>query len=221
MQLVLGVEVPLVGRLQTFGNLVGFVAVGGEERAGQLRVPGFAVVALAVVLHDELPVRVLDEVTLRGHLRPGDVMPGQIGLDDLGHLVDVIGRGGAEADEDQPADDAEVHRTQGEAGPVEAGSLDACGDEFTRRRVGPLVVAADDVAHRAGQVVEQPSAPVTADIVMRPDLTVVIADDDDRVGADVDREIVTGLGHLGAEATKIQVEAKIASISRAKNSGLM
>ena len=197
VQLVLRVEVALVCRLQTFGNLVGFVAVGGEERAGQLRVPSFAVVALAVVLHDELPIRVLDEVTLRGHLRPGDVMPRQVRLDDLGHLVDVVRRGGTEADEDQPADDAEVHRAQREAGSVEAGSLDTGGDEFARRRVRPLVVAADDVAHRAGQVVEQPSAPVAADIVVGADLTVVIADDNDRVGADVDREIVAGLRHLG------------------------
>jgi hypothetical protein len=76
--------------------------------------------------------------------------------------------------------------------------LDTGGDEFARRRVRPLVVAADDVAHRAGQIIEQPRPPVAADVVVRPDLTVVIADDDDGIGADVDREIVAGFGHFGS-----------------------
>ena len=197
MQLLLGSEEPLVGRLQAFRDLLGCVTVGGEEGAGQLRVAGLAVIALAIVLHHELPVRVLDEVALGCHLGSGDVVAGDIGLDHGGDLVDVLRRCGAEADEDETADHAHLDRAQGEAGHIESGGLDSCGDELPAGGVGPLVVAADDVAHRARQVVEQPGAPVAAHIVMGPDRAVIVADDDDRVGADVDGHEVTGLGNLG------------------------
>src|SRR5699024_11262053 len=48
MQLLLGVEVALVCRLQSFRDLLGFVTVGGEEGAGRLRMAGPAVEALAI-----------------------------------------------------------------------------------------------------------------------------------------------------------------------------
>ena len=81
----------------------------GEERHGQLGMVRAAMVALAVVLHRELPVARLDDVLLEGDLGVAHVVRLDIGAELRGHLVE-IGRGlVGEADEQQARERADMH----------------------------------------------------------------------------------------------------------------
>ena len=82
------------------------------------------------------------------------------------------------------------------------GRLGLGEDQAAVGPVGPLVVGADDVADLAARLLEQPRAAVPADVVEGADLLVVVAQDDHRVRADVDGDVVAGFGDLrlgGAE----------------------
>ena len=65
------------------------------------------------------------------------------------------------------------------------------GDQLAVEIVGPGVVGALDRARRLARVLgAQAGAAMAADVVVDTDLAVVIADDDDRVRADVDGDEV-------------------------------
>ena len=59
------------------------------------------------------------------------------------------------------------------------------------------MVAAHDVAHGPIGLGQEASAAVPADVVVSADVLIVIADDDDRIVADVDGDEIAGLWHLG------------------------
>ena len=178
-------------------DLIGLVAVGREEGLHQLRMSRLAVVALPVVLHDQLPVRGLDQVDLRSHLGAAQLVGLHVRRHRGGHLVEVVRGVVGQADEEQSIDDAEVDGSQAEAALVEPRRLVARVQQRPVGGVGPLVVAAHDVADRSRAIGEETRAPVAAHVVQRTNVLVVVAQHDHRVGADVDREEVTGLSHLG------------------------
>src|SRR5262245_39820005 len=62
--------------------------------------------------------------------------------------------------------------------------------------VGPLVVRADDAAAGAAAGRDELRAAMAADVVQRPDGSVLAADHDDRVGIDLEREPVAGVAQL-------------------------
>ncbi|MNT54976.1 hypothetical protein D3C72_1921780 [compost metagenome] len=62
--------------------------------------------------------------------------------------------------------------------------------------VGPAVIRADDVADRALVRVAEPRAAMAADVVEGADLHVVVAYDQDRVVAELDRYVITRLWHV-------------------------
>jgi hypothetical protein len=174
--------------------------VGGDERAGQLGMRAGTVVALTIVLHRELPVALLNDRLLERHLGVGEVVGRQAWLHDARELVDVGRRLVGEADEQEAADRAQVDRPQTVAAPVEVLAHMLGVDQLARELVGPLVVRADELADRRRAGLEQAGATVTADIVERPDDLIVAPDEDHRGVADVDRERVAGLGHVGGDA---------------------
>ena len=176
-------------------DVLGGVAVQREVGAEQLGV-AVAVVALAVVLHDELPVALLDEVDLVRDLRPPQRVGRQVGLDARRDVVEV-GRGlVGEADEHEAADVADVDRLEPEAAAVERGRLVVRVQQPPVDVVGPVVVRAHEVADAAAGVVEDPRPAVPADVVEGAHLLVVVADDDHRGRADLHGDEVTGFGQL-------------------------
>ena len=178
-------------------DLIRLVAVGREEGLHQLRMSRLAVVALPVVLHHQLPVRGLDQVDLRSDLGAAQLVGLHVRRHRGGHLVEVVRGVVGQADEEQSIDDAEVDRPQAEAALVEARRLVAGVQQGPVGGVRPLVVAAHDVADRPRAIGEEARAPVAAHVVQRTNVLVVVAQHDHRVGADVDRDEVTGFAHLG------------------------
>ena len=167
-------------------DVVGGVAVQREVGAEQLGV-AVAVVALTVVLHDELPVALLDDVDLVRDLRPPQLVGSQVRLDARRHVVEV-GRGlVGEADEHEAADVAHVDRLEPEAAAVERGRLVLGVQQASVDVVGPVVVRAHQVADAAAGVVEDPRPAVPADVVEGAHLFVVVPDDDHRGRADLAR----------------------------------
>ena len=119
-------------RAQARADLGLGVGVDGEERLRQFRMPA-AVGALAVVLHDELPVPVLDEVELCRDLRAGEVVRVQVRRDRGGEVVEVRRRLVGQAHEEQPADRADVHRPQRVSAAVEVGAARLGVPQVARR----------------------------------------------------------------------------------------
>ena len=214
--------VPLEDRSQPGGDVVLGVAEEREVGRDELGVGGVAVLALPVVLHHQLPVALLGQVDLVGDLGVAQLVRGQVGLDEAGHLVEVGRRVLVQADEDQAGDVPDVDGLEAETGAVEGGRLGLGEDQVAVGPVGPLVVGADDVADRAARLLEQPRAAVPADVVEGADLLVVVAQDDHRVRADVDRDVVAGVGDLrlggaeqpvlGEDRRDIQVEHLLAGV---------
>ena len=66
--------------------------------------------------------------------------------------------------------------------------------------VGPLVIAADDVADRGLFVMDQPRAAMAADVVEGPKPHVVVAGDDDGGAVDIDHHAVARLRHVRLDA---------------------
>ena len=172
----------------------------GEERHGQLGMVGPAMVALAVVLHRELPVAGLDDVLLEGDLGLAHVVRLDIGSELCGHLIEIGRRFVGEADEEQAGERADVHRLEAVAALLEVRTHMLGMDQVAGQIVGPGVVAADEVADRGLLLVDEPGAAVAADIVEGADLVVVVAHDRDRGLADLDDHDVAGLRHVGLDA---------------------
>lgn len=172
----------------------------GEERHGQLGMVGPAMVALAVVLHRELPVARLDDVLLEGDLGLAHVVGGDIRPEASGHLVEIGRRFFGEADEQQAFERADVDRLQAVAASSEIGAHILGMDQVAGQVVGPGMVAADEVADGRLLVVDEPRATMAADVVEGADLVVVVADDGDRGPADIDDHDVAGLRHVGLDA---------------------
>src|SRR6218665_1522617 len=74
--------------------------------------------------------------------------------------------------------------------------------------VGGLVVGADDVAHHALPAGAQARAAMAADVVEGRDLHFVVAHDQDRIAAQVDRDVVPGIGNLRLDGNEDPVLAE-------------
>ncbi len=132
-----------------------------------------AVVALAVVLHDELPVALLDDGLLVGDLRLRQLVRGDVGGEELCHLGEVRRRF-IGAEEDEAGDDRYMGAFERVAGLVEGHLPRRRGvDEVPVGRIGPRVVAAHEVARRPRLSGEHAGAPVAADVVEDVDAAVV------------------------------------------------
>ena len=106
-----------------------------------------AVIALAVVLPDQLPVALLDDGALVGDLGVGQVVRRQVAGRLLGEGVEGRGVVG-EADVDEAAHVAAVDRIEPMRRGVEVRAHVARPQQPAVELVGPLVVGADDL--RAG-----------------------------------------------------------------------
>ena len=105
---------------------------------------------------------------------------------------------GGQADEDQAADLAHRHTAQSVVAPIQIAIRvhPAARRELAAARVRPLVIWTHDARDVTGLLMTDLHPPVTARIVERVDRRVVAADDDDRVGIDLEDEVVAGLLHL-------------------------
>ena len=66
----------------------------------------------------------------------------------------------------------------------------AAGNERAVAAVGPLMVGADEPADLALRLVANLRAAMPADVPQRVNLTIVVADDDQRIVVDREREVV-------------------------------
>ena len=168
---------------------------------GVLGMADLAVPALPVVLPHQLPVR--------AHLvAPRGRDPGA--LEALGREVRAERVPGAveryrvvgETHEDQPADLARVDAAQIEVTAVEVavGVHAPARQQRAVARVGPLVVRAHEPRDVAGGGRAELHAAVATRVVECVNHSVVAAHDDDRVGVDVEDDVVARPLHLAAVA---------------------
>ena len=163
----------------------------------ELRVVHLAVVALAVVLHDELPVGghvVDDRVRHLGVLHPE---LRAVGSDVAERLGDRGGGLVAERHVDQPLPLLDPGRLQAPAGAVEVGGHARRRRQAPVEAVAPAVVLADEVLlDLPAGIRADACAAVPADIVQRVQAAVRAADDDHVRRPELDREVAAGLGQL-------------------------
>ena len=123
-----------------------------------------------------------------------------IGLQVAGHVVDIGGRFVGQTDEDQSGDAPHMDLLQPVAGGVESRPHMLGVQQRAVQAVGPLVIAADDIADRRLFVMDQPRAAMAADVVEGPKPHVVVAGDDDGGAVDIDHHAVARLRHVGLDA---------------------
>ncbi|MEY4256663.1 MAG: hypothetical protein RLZZ141_1890 [Pseudomonadota bacterium] len=150
----------------------------------------------------------LDQVNGVGDLGVGDVVLDQIGGHGGCHVLDVAWGFVSQTDEQQARDRTQVNRLQASAALVEILAHMVGKDQVAFERVGPGMIAADQIADLLMRAIDEARAAVTADIMEGADLQVVIAHDQDRGLADVDHEHVAWLRHIGLNADIDPVAAK-------------
>ena len=165
-----------------------------------------AVVALDVVVHHDLPSRVLARIAqnvdgMRVHLQvaePGHA-PAKVGLHLPREAREAL-RVVVEIDEDAVAEELEPNRTQGEIGLVEARPLrrEAGCAQPALAFVGPGVIGADDGrAHVAAGLAQQLVPAVAAHVVEGAQDAVASLHDEDVLVADRERHVVSRLREGG------------------------
>ena len=149
-----------------------------------------AVVALAVVLGDELPVRVDLVGNLVGDPQRREVEPLEV-RDEVAQPVDQLGRLGLEADEDEALPGRQADRDQAEA--VEAEVVEVLGvlgpDERAVEVVDPGVVRALEADGLAAALLDDRGPAVLADVVEPAQDLVATADDHERLVVDRGQEV--------------------------------
>ncbi len=158
-----------------------------------------AVVALAVVLPDELPVPFLDDGALMRDLRLAQPVRQQIGLDHRAHRRE-IGRLACQADENIAADGFAGDRLQTELALVEALGHLAREQQPAVEFVGPLVIGADKLGGGALVGVADATAAMPAGIVEGVDLALLVAHQHDGIIADLHGHEAAGLWQLALMA---------------------
>ena len=151
-----------------------------EVRLDVLRVPRRAVVALAVVLPDELPVRVDLVLDGLGDARAVEALR-RARLDEPpAQARRTRGRFG-ERHVDEAGHHFGVHGLQAQRGLVDAVVHAVACDQLAVARVRPAVIRADDRAQMPGVLAAELGAAVAADVVERAHGAVVAADHQRRV----------------------------------------
>ena len=170
-----------------------------REGAAKLGMIAPAVVALPVVLHDELPVALLDRLRLERDLGLGQPMGRHIGLD-RGAEGREIGRHLGERDEEVAGDLLAVHGLEAEPAMVDLAAHVAREDEAAVELVGPLVVGADDLGGGSSRTAAELLAAMAADVVEGACALVAAAHDEKRIGPDLDGEVIAGTRDLAGMA---------------------
>ncbi|MNF58121.1 hypothetical protein D3C84_396690 [compost metagenome] len=167
------------------GNVVPF-----QQGIEQLRVRTVAVVALAVVLQDQLPVGLLHQGGLHRHLGVLHV----VGLHVMGQGSEEVvnrRRSFGQGDEDVAACGFALHRLEAVVLHIEVGAhLGAGEQEAAVDLVGPLMVRANQLGHLALVAGTQTRTAVAADVVEGMYHTFGAANDNDRVIADLQGQVV-------------------------------
>src|SRR5258708_117468 len=104
-----------------------------------------AMVALAVVLHRELPIAVLAEIFLLAYFAITYAMRKDVRFHFAAHLLEVRGRFIGEADKDEPGDVSHVNHLQAEFASVEIIAHMLGMDEVSLQVIGPLVIGTDHI----------------------------------------------------------------------------
>jgi hypothetical protein len=172
-------------------GIAGVVVV--EEGPHELGMPRAAVIALARVLHDELPVRLLDQRHLMRELRVGQILRLQIRRERRPIGLEVRRLVG-ETDEDRAFHRLDVDGLERDTAGIEALMHAAGIEQFAREVVGPLVVGAGKAQALAALGVADLEAAVAARIEEGADLARAVAQHDDRAPADGQGEILPGAG---------------------------
>jgi hypothetical protein len=175
----------------------------GRDHLAQLRMHGAAVVALVVVLDDDLPVRedVVRDAPGRAEVLER-IVPGPIR--DAAELVGE-GPGRGQVDEDEAAPGLDGRRVEPELLLPEAVPLaqERRDPELAVEPVRPCVIRAPDgppepsvrggwLRRRRRVLEDQPGPAVTADVVEGAEVAVPAADDQQPFAGDVDVEVVAG-----------------------------
>ena len=175
----------------------------GRHHLAQLRMHGAAVVALVVVLDDDLPVRedVVRDAPGRAEVLER-IVPGP--LRDAAELVDE-GPGRGQVDENEAAPGMDGRRVERELLLPEAVALaqERRDPELAVEPVRPCVIRAPDgppepsvrggwLRRRRRVLQDQPGPAVTADVVEGAEVAVPAADDQQPFAGDVDVEVVAG-----------------------------
>jgi hypothetical protein len=153
------------------------------------------VIALAVVLEHDLPVRLHHIVDLVGDLGALDGMRLHLAPNGAERLREVRRRI-AQRDEQQPGRVLDRHGPEGQPGLVDAELTAGVEHQRAVEFVGPAMVRAHQAMAVALLGLADARAAMAADIVESADVPRAVAHDDDRFGPHLVGDEVTGLGHL-------------------------
>nr|ABA56038.1 hypothetical protein [Sinorhizobium meliloti] len=179
-------------------ELLGYSAIGlntgnfrvEREGAAECRMVAAAMIALAVVLPDQLPVAFLDDRRGERDLGILEVVNLQIGARQLCECLEIRRRIG-KTDINEAVEIAQVDGFQAVFRSMEIGTHVVRPDQFTVKLIGPLVVGTDKLRHLPlARLADQRSAVATG-IVKGTDFTVTATDDDDLISAYAQRGIAT------------------------------
>ena len=168
---------------------------GFRKGADQLRMVGGAVIALAVVLPDELPVRLFDDGGLERHLALVQVVRQEIRLDVSADRLEIR-RDLGEAHTDVAADARAVHDMQSVLRAVESLTHVARREQASVEVICPLMVRTHQPRRRATLRRADPRAPMAARIVKGVQLAVAVADHHHGILSDLHRQIIARIRHF-------------------------
>ncbi len=160
-----------------------------------LRMVAVAVVALAVVFPYEFPVGMDDVADRLGHLGAVATLRPKHWLRQFPRRAEVTWLLG-QVHENKAAQVLERHRREAKRTGVDPILHAAARQQLAVLAVDPLVVRADQLAHRAAWLTAKKRAAMSTDVVKGPHLAVVAPDHQQRVGADVQGEEISGPGYL-------------------------
>ncbi len=158
-----------------------------------------AVVALAIVLPHQFPVAVLDDRALEGDPRVSQPVGRGVACELRPERLEAR-RDRRDADEDIAGGAFAMDGFETELRLVDSAVLVTGADQAAVEIVGPLMIGADEPLCRAFGRRADARAAMPAGIVERADLPVAAADDDDRIVADLQREVVAGRRDLAIMA---------------------
>ncbi len=158
-----------------------------------------AVIALAVVFPDELPVAVFNDRALEGDLAVGDLVRRQISVR-LGPEGLETWRNGRHAHKDVTADAFAMDRLEPKLGLVDRCVHVARADQSSGEIVGPLMIGTNEALHRALTRGAYARTAMPAGIVQGAYRPVGTAQNNDRIVADLQGEIIAGRGYLAIVA---------------------